>query len=140
MRLIIFTFLLTLGFSCSNTKNAPMKSRKLNGAWIPVKQEIGGVMLPNAAFKNQRLIINDSAYTVIAESADKAVVRYEADKMDIYGKEGVNSGKHFKAIYKFEKNQLIICYNLAGDNYPETFETKGKPTYFLSVFKKERTK
>ena len=56
--------------------------------------------------------------------------------MDIYGKEGVNSGKHFTAIYKFEEGLLTICYNLSGDRYPEAFETKGKPMYFLSVFKR----
>jgi len=41
---------------------------------------------------------------------------------------------------KHENEQLTICYNLKGDNYPETFETKGKSMYFLSVFKKETTK
>jgi hypothetical protein len=57
--------------------------------------------------------------------------------MDIYGKEGVNAGKHFTAIYKIENGQLTICYNLSGDGYPEAFETNTKPTLFLSVFKKE---
>jgi hypothetical protein len=57
--------------------------------------------------------------------------------MDIFGKEGVNSGKHFTAIYKLENEYLTICYNLSGNAYPETFETKGKPMYFLSVFKKK---
>ena len=103
---------------------------------MPVKQEMGGTLLPKAAFENQKLIISDSTYTFIAESIDKGVVKYRDDKMDIYGKEGVNAGKHFTAIYKFENEQLTICYNLSGDSYPETFETKGKPMYFLSVFKK----
>ncbi|WP_410962819.1 hypothetical protein, partial [Salmonella sp. SAL4446] len=57
-------------------------------------------------------------------------------KMDIYGKDGVNNGKHFTTIYKYQDEQLTICYNLAGDKYPESYETKGKPTYFLAVFKK----
>jgi len=84
--------------------------------------------------------MSDSTYTFIAESIDKGVVTYKDDKMDIYGKEGVNAGKHFAAIYKFENDQLTICYNLSGDSYPETFETKGKPKYFLSVFNKELMK
>ena len=29
--------------------------------------------------------------------------------MDIYGREGVNAGKHFTAIYKMESDQLTIC-------------------------------
>jgi uncharacterized protein (TIGR03067 family) len=138
MRLTTFIFLLLLlSLGCVNTKNAAMKSNKLNGTWVPVKQEIGGTVLPTVSFEKQKLIISDSAYTFIAESVDKGVVKYNNDKMDIYGKEGVNTGKHFAAIYKFETGELTICYNLKGDSYPETFETKGKPMYFLSVFKKE---
>ncbi len=114
-----------------------MKPNKLNGTWVPVTQEMGGTLLPKAAFENQKLIISDSTYTVIAESIDKGVVKYRDDKMDIYGKEGVNAGKHFTAIYKYENGQLTVCYNLLGDSYPEAFETKSKRLLFLSVFKKE---
>jgi len=103
---------------------------------VPVKQEFAGKLLAPAAFEKQILILNDSMYTLTAESVDKGVVRYKDDKMDIYGKEGVNAGKHFTAIYKFENGELTICYNLAGNSYPETFDTNGKPLYFLSVFKK----
>mgnify|MGYP001551270201 FL=1 len=83
------------------------------------------------------LIISDSNYTFTAESVDKGVIRCSGEKMDIYGKEGVNSGKHFTAIYKLENDQLTICYNLSGDAYPEAFDTKGKPKYFMCVFKKQ---
>lgn len=57
--------------------------------------------------------------------------------MDIYGKEGVNTGKHFAAIYKLNNEKLTICYNLNGDSYPSDFETKSRPALFLSVFKKD---
>ena len=82
--------------------------------------------------------MNDSNYTVIAESVDKGIVRFKGDKLDIYGKEGVNAGRHFTAIYKVEKGQLTICYNLLGDSYPDAFETKSKPLLFLSIFNKEK--
>lgn len=137
MRSITFIFLLIFGLSCTSSKNAAKSLNKLNGSWVPIKQEIGGTVLPEAAFKTQKLIISDSNYTFSAESVDKGVVKYRDNKMDIYGKEGVNTGKHFTAIYKYENEQLTICYNLAGDSYPETFETKGKRTLFLCVFKKE---
>ena len=137
MRLITFISILIIGFACGGTKNMSGKSNRFNGTWIPVQQEFGGTILPSAAFAKQKLIISDSNYTVIAESVDKGVVQYKDDKMDIYGKEGVNAGKHFTAIYKYENDQLTICYNLSGDSYPQAFETKSKPTLFLSVFKKE---
>lgn len=138
MRYLIFILLLFISISCTSTKNALTDSNKLNGSWVPVKQEIGGTVLPKSAFESQKLIINDSTYTFTAESTDKGIVRIYKNKMDIYGKEGVNAGKHFTAIYKYEDERLTICYNLTGNNYPEAFETNGKPTYFLSVFEKEK--
>ena len=114
-----------------------MNTKQLNGTWVPVKQEMGGTLLPKTSAQ-QKLIIDDNNYTVIiGGSTDKGVIEYRDNKMDIYGKEGVNAGKHFTAIYKYESGQLTICYNLAGDSYPEAFETKGKPTFFLSVFEKD---
>jgi len=123
--------------SCTYTKKLAVTSKTLDGTWIPVQQEIGGTALPESSFKNQTLVINDTNYVFTAESVDKGVVKYADNKMDIFGKEGVNTGKHFTAIYKFENRQLSICYNLKGDNYPETLDTKGKPFNFLSVFTKK---
>jgi uncharacterized protein (TIGR03067 family) len=128
----VFIFILV----CSTT-NLSAQSNKLNGTWVPVKLEIDGNALPPASFEKQKLIISDTAYTFIAESVDKGVLKYKDGKMDIYGKDGVNAGRHITTIYKFENDQLVICYNLTGDKYPEAFETKGKPTYFLATFKKD---
>ena len=138
MRYITFISLLIFALGCIGTKHATMKPGKLNGTWMPVQQEISGKLLPKAAFENQQLIMNDSTYTVIAESIDKGIVRFKGDKLDIYGKEGVNAGRLFTAIYKVEKGQLTICYNLLGDSYPDAFETKSKPLLFLSIFNKEK--
>ncbi len=121
-------------------RNATMKSSTLEGTWVPIKEEMGGRLLPKAAFENQRLTLSDSTYIFVAESVDKGVVKYRDDKMDIYGREGVNTGKHFTAIYRYDDEQLTICYNLSGDSYPEAFETKSKRSLLLSVFKKEMTK
>jgi uncharacterized protein (TIGR03067 family) len=136
MRLMSLFAVLVIGLGCNSTKNAKMNPYALNGTWLPIKQEFAGTQLPMAAFEKQRLTINDKMYTLIAESVDKGELTYSDGKMDIYGKDGVNAGKHFTAIYKYENGQLTICYNLSGNSYPEAFETSGKPTFFLSVFKK----
>ena len=137
MRSITFLSLLILCLGCSSTKNAKTNPAELNGTWVPIKEEMAGTQWPAAAFAKQKLIINNDTYTMIAESVDKGELKFANGKMDIYGKEGVNAGKHFTAIYKYENGQLTICYNLSGDSYPEAFETKTKPLLFLSVFKKE---
>lgn len=133
MKQLLFTTLTCIIVSCATIDK---NSNELNGDWRPIKQEIGGTDLPTTAFEKQMLNISDSTYTMSAESVDKGILRYKDGKMDIYGKDGVNAGKHFTAIYKLDNEQLTICYNLAGDSYPEKFETQGKETLFLSVFKK----
>src|SRR3569833_3870415 len=107
---IVFTLLL-MCFSCTSTKHGILKPNLLSGTWLPVTEEMGGTALPPASFATQKLIITDSNYTFIAESVDKGVVHYNGDKMDVYGREGVNTGKHFTAIYKYENGLLTICYN-----------------------------
>ena len=118
----------------SSTKYA---SGELNGDWVPIQQQIGDVQVPKAAMAKQQLTLMYNKYTTVAESIDKGEVRYANGKMDIYGKDGINAGKHFTAIYKLGNGQLIICYNLLGDSYPESFDTQGKKTLFISVFKKK---
>jgi len=136
MRLTTMICLLHICVSCATTKNTLKNSNILNGTWTPVTQEMGGKDLPAVVFEKQKLIVVDTTYTLTAESVDKGILKYKEGQMDIYGKEGVNTGKHFTAIYKLENGQLTICYNLAGDSYPSAFETKSKPVLFLSVFKK----
>ena len=130
MRFCFFAVLLSIGyFTRAQTR--------LDGTWLPVRQEMGGNVIPAVAFSGQKLIIGDTTYTVVAESVDKGIVRASGNQLDIYGRDGVNKGKHFTAIYKLENGELTICYNLAGSTYPQSFDTKGQPLFFLSVFKEQ---
>ena len=137
MRQLTFPVILILLLSCAPTRKASIIPDNLIGSWVPISQSLGDKELPSSSFGKQKLILSDSSYTVEAESIDKGIVLYNANKMDIYGKEGPNAGKHLTAIYQYENKQLTICYNLKGDGYPENFETKGHPRYFLAVFEKE---
>ena len=92
--------------------------------------------MPPGTFEKQRLTISDSTYTLVAESTDKGILKFSGEKLDIYGREGVNAGKHFTAIYKLENAKLTICYNLSGESYPVSFDTKTNAGFFISVFKK----
>ncbi len=136
MKLLTFIPLLIIAVACNTPKNTKSKTNELNGEWIPISQELGGKPLPSVVLEKEKLVIADNQYTLTAESVDKGQLSYANGKMDIYGKEGINTGKHFTAIYKYENGLLTICYNLAGDSYPDGFESKTKPTLFLSVFKK----
>ncbi len=67
MRSPIFISMVLLSLSCANTKKDAAKASMLNGTWVPVKEELGGKLLPNSSFENQKLVIDDSAYTFTAE-------------------------------------------------------------------------
>jgi uncharacterized protein (TIGR03067 family) len=133
MKLLAVFSILMLALSI----NSRAQTNNFNGTWRPTKQEFAGKPFPASAYEKQTMILKDNTYTVTAESVDKGEVKYgDGNKMDIYGKDGVNAGKHFTAIYKYENGLLTICYNLAGNSYPEGFETKPNTLLFLSVFKK----
>lgn len=136
MRLILISLVLCLTIGCASHKPSKINTASLNGTWIPVKQEMGGTILPVSIYENQKLILKDNKYTVIAESTDEGTVSFNGNKLDVLGVKGPNAGKHIKAICDLQDGLLIVCYNLAGDKYPESFETAGKPTYFMSVFRK----
>jgi uncharacterized protein (TIGR03067 family) len=137
MRYLTLILFICLVNGCNSTKKINAASNFLNGTWIPTKQELGGGALPETAYRNYKLTINDSIYTYGTPQTDQGLIAYDNGKMDIYGRVGVNAGKHYTAIYKLENAELTICYNLSGKGYPQAFDTGGQPLYFLSVFKKE---
>ena len=133
----LFYISVLLLLSCMTTKKTVVEVKPLDGTWIPVRQEMAGKPISADLYANQKLIIGDTNYTFIAESIDKGVIKVHSNRLDIYGKEGVNAGNHITAIHKFEDEELWICYNLGGEDYPATYETTGHPVFFLTVFRKE---
>jgi uncharacterized protein (TIGR03067 family) len=134
---LIFTyFCLTIG--CATTKK--ISNNTISGTWTPIRGEIGGKEVPLVDLEKTKVILTDSSYTRIDEgihkSFGKGILKYGNNKMDMYEKEGDLAGKHVAAIYKFENEQLTICYDLS-DIYPTAFETKSKPELRLIVFKKQ---
>ena len=136
MRQLITICTLVLLTACASSKKSTTMEPTLDGNWIPVKQEMGGKDLPAAYYQLQRLVIKDSTYMVSAESVDRGQLQYKDGLMDIYGKEGVNNGKHFKARYKMEQEQLFIVYDLTGKDYPAAFETASRPGLYMSVYRR----
>jgi len=132
MRLLSGFLFFLLFVGCSNQNHL----EKLNGTWELVAQEIGGMKLPVTASLNQTLVINGEEYSMTAESVDKGTISANETQLDIFGTDGPNAGKTFKAIYKLENDKLTICYNLSGDSYPEEFSTDGKAMFFMATFEK----
>src|SRR5258708_34557609 len=96
----------------------------LNGAWLIVYQEFEGKEIPPSQFEGHKLILQDSTYIMIAPNGDEGIIKVNGEKLDIYGTDGANNGRHYPAIYRFDNNKLTICYNLKGTTRPSGFETE----------------
>lgn len=137
---ILYLLLALILFGCGANPIPRNATKKLTGAWVPVKQELGGNSIAKQFFSKQTLTIRDTLYSIEAENdfedlqLDEGSIYINKNKIDLYGKKGKNKGKHITGIFKIEKNQLIICYNLGGIGFPESFETIGKPLYFMSTY------
>lgn len=119
----------------TTVEHAP--SINLNGAWQLISREYKGKPIQLEAKIQQRLEINDSTFVLTAKNIDRGIIKYFGNQMDIYSKEGMNAGKHFKALYKLEGDVLTVCYDLSGENYPGEFTTALDNNNFLAVFKKK---
>lgn len=98
------------------------------GSWKPVKAELAGKPMPDAAFQSIRLKLDQTNYEAIAGGKpDRGTYVLDATttprSMTITGTEGPNLGKSIPAIYELKTDTLRICYNLAGENRPSDFSS-----------------
>ena len=123
-------------------KNYPMEDdrKRIEADWIPVSFELSGQKLPEAAFKNTKLILADGRYTYQNDQGTYKLVSVEDAKspkaMDITGTNGPNQGKTFLAIYELTGDTLRICYDLSGQTRPKEFTTKAGTKEFLATYKR----
>ena len=114
--------------------------KKLNGEWAVASMEMMGKQMPAEAVKKIRLINTDGEYLVRAESDDKGSVSVDAAKspkqMTIKGSDGPNKGKTLLAIYELKEDELKICYDLSGKEFPKEFKTEPGKLLMMAVYKK----
>jgi uncharacterized protein (TIGR03067 family) len=113
----------------------------INGKWKITEAEFGGRKLPSKEFENLVLELDETSYQLIDEKViDSGMIELSSNSvpasLTVTGLYGVNQGKTFKCIYKFEDDQLIMCYNLGGDSYPATFETFENTLLYLVRYKR----
>lgn len=105
------------------------QSPNVDGRWLAVQAELAGQAFPDGVTKTFLLIIRDGDYEM---QNDHGTVKLLDDgRMEVSGAVGPNAGKTYKAIYKLKQDELMICYDLSGKDFPEAFATQPDTKLFL---------
>jgi uncharacterized protein (TIGR03067 family) len=108
----------------------------IRGKWKIAEAEFGGSKLASADFENLILELDETSYQLLeGKVIDSGIVELvrEANPsaLSITGVFGPNKGKTFHCIYKFDGEDLIMCYNLGGGDRPASFETMPNTLLYL---------
>ncbi|HQR31421.1 MAG TPA: TIGR03067 domain-containing protein [Blastocatellia bacterium] len=132
-----------LVFTPLNSHKAEDDRKMIEAAWTAVSFELAGQKLPEAAFKDTKLVLADGRYTYQNDNGIYKLVPVEDPKapkaMDITGTDGPNKGKTFMAIYELTGDSLRICYDLSGQTRPTEFATKAGTKQFLATYKRAKS-
>lgn len=113
----------------------------IKGKWKIAEAALGGKALPSSSFEKMVLELDENSYQLIeGKVIDSGIVEAVENSsplaMDIIGVFGPNKGKTFQCIYRFEGEDMIMCYNLGGDGYPKKFESPENSLFYLVRYKK----
>jgi uncharacterized protein (TIGR03067 family) len=115
-------------------------TQKMQGSWTVAKAVFGGKPFPLDA--KTVLNIKDTDYELKMPGAedkgklviDTTLVPYQ---LTIAGTSGPNQGTKIPCIIKFEKEQMVICYQLdGGEVRPEKFESPEGSSFLLAYYER----
>ena len=117
-------------------------AKSLQGAWTPIKAELGGNPVPDAVLKTITLKLDNGKYEAsVAGQPDKGTYALDsANKpkgMTVNGTEGPNKGKSFPAIYELSGATLRICYDLSGTKRPTEFKSTAGTKLYVVTYKRK---
>jgi uncharacterized protein (TIGR03067 family) len=111
------------------------------GKWKIVDAELGGLPIPAQGLEKMVLEMDETSYQLSEEKViDSGLIdsinNTSPKALVVAGLFGPNKGKTFQCIYKFEGEDLIMCYNLGGDGIPEKFETIPNSLLYLVRYRR----
>jgi uncharacterized protein (TIGR03067 family) len=112
----------------------------MTGTWLPVKAELGGkdfrfvpdfkLEVRGDRFKTYGGTKTDIGRLVFYDGAPRGV--------DVIGEDGQTKGQILPAIYRFNGNEMEICYDLSGKERPRDFVSKPGTQTFRITYKPGR--
>ncbi|MEK7830003.1 MAG: TIGR03067 domain-containing protein, partial [Acidobacteriota bacterium] len=121
-KLLLLLIVGCLAFMPLKNHKAEEDRKMIEATWIMLTAELSGQKLPDAGFKDTKLVLADGRYTFQNDQGTYKLIPADDPKapkaMDITGTNGPNQGKTFLAIYELTADTLRICYDLAGKTRP----------------------
>jgi uncharacterized protein (TIGR03067 family) len=109
----------------------------LNGRWVLVQGQIGGVGLPAEALAQLPLEIeNGSCQFGTEEGTVSLRGSVHAGELDVITTRGPNGGRVVPAIFERAGGMLRICYDLSGASRPRCFRSPPGTHLFLATYRR----
>jgi len=113
----------------------------IRGKWKIAEAALGGKDLPADTFEKMILELDENSYQliegkVIDSGVIESIPNTSPKALEITGFFGPNKGKTYQCIYRFDGDDMIMCYNLSGDGVPMEFESKENSLLYLVRYKR----
>jgi len=110
---------------------------RFEGTWKFASVEAEGQKLPEAQFKDSRLVLKGRSFTFTEAGATYKVDLGKSPKqIDITFLEGPEKGKTMLGIYELEGDTYKVCLGLTGKSRPTAFVSKPGSGHVLEVLKR----
>src|SRR5688500_6373198 len=112
------------------------QSGLLNGTWLVMDGQIGGVRLTDNAFDELTLTLRNGRFELGQDRGRIAFDREAAPAaLDVLIDAGPNRGRYVPAIVERVGPLLRICFDLSGTERPATFRAPAGTRNFLATFR-----
>jgi uncharacterized protein (TIGR03067 family) len=109
----------------------------LNGWWIVIDGQLGGVSLPPDVLAELSLRVDGGMFLLGNDEGMIAVNRHvRPAAMDVVATRGPNRGRFVPAIFEQAGGMLRICYDLSGRQRPPAFSAPLGTRYFLATYRR----
>ena len=117
--------------------------KKMIGTWRPGAGEVAGKPMPEQMKTIRLAIAAEKTYVVdFGGLKDTGTIAVDLSsalmQMKLTGTEGPNKDKVIPAIFKFDGEKLVVCYDLQGEKSPSEFKSPDGST--IVIFNYERVK
>ena len=104
--------------------SVPYETGSLDGEWQPSAMIVSGASVPDAMREAMTLVIDGDSYRVISgEEIDRGALDIDSIAQPPRMTVTSANGRSLKAIYRFEEGDLIVAYDLQGEQFPTAFES-----------------